>query len=102
MLRPLNLIRLSPVLAQLDGEPAHWCPGCHALHRIPVHRPNALGMEWTWNGHLTMPTFTPSVHLVGRCHYQLTEGRVTFLDDCAHRLAGQTVELPPIPEDFLR
>jgi len=29
------------------------------------------------------------------CHTFVTDGRIQFLDDCTHALAGQTVELPP-------
>lgn len=29
-----------------------------------------------------------------RCHSFVKEGRIYFLDDCSHKLAGQTVDLP--------
>lgn len=29
------------------------------------------------------------------CHSFVTDGRIQFLDDCTHSLAGQTVELQP-------
>ncbi len=29
------------------------------------------------------------------CHFFVTDGRIQFLTDCTHPLAGQTVELPP-------
>lgn len=29
------------------------------------------------------------------CHSFVTDGRIQFLDDCTHALAGQTVDLPP-------
>ena len=29
------------------------------------------------------------------CHSFVREGRIEFLSDCTHALAGQTVELPP-------
>ncbi len=28
------------------------------------------------------------------CHTFVTDGRIQFLDDCSHKLAGQTVDLP--------
>lgn len=68
------------------------CPGCAYGHAIPVPR-------WTWNESLDEPTFSPSI-LVNkfapgaRCHSHVIEGRVQFLADCFHALAGHTVELP--------
>ncbi len=85
------------------------CPGCDDFHQISVG-------TWTFNGDLERPTFTPSVlvggvqwgnddgfykpnHAVpagGRivCHSFVTDGRIQFLGDCTHHLAGQTVDLP--------
>lgn len=68
------------------------CPGCGYGHPVEVPR-------WTWNGSLTAPTFTPSLLCNGadprtRCHSYITDGRIQFLDDCAHALKGQTVEIP--------
>lgn len=30
------------------------------------------------------------------CHTFVTDGRIQFLNDCTHALAGQTVDLPPV------
>jgi hypothetical protein len=54
---------------------------------------------WTWNGSLDKPTFTPSLLCnqdspESRCHSFVTDGKIQFLSDCHHELAGQTVELP--------
>lgn len=78
---------------------------------------------WGWNGSLDAPTFTPSIlardgHYVpgytgecwctynekhpealvpfkcGVCHSFVTDGKIQFLPDCTHGLAGQTVEIP--------
>lgn len=69
-----------------------WCPGCDYAHQIRVG-------TWTWNGDLERPTFSPSVLVVGgihqmRCHSFVTDGRIQFLGDCTHALAGRTVDLP--------
>lgn len=94
-------------------EGVHFrCPGCDEVHGI------SLGPSgWTWNGDLERPTFQPSV-LVGGvqwdtasgfhkpnhhvapgepivCHSFVTDGRIQFLSDSTHELAGQTVDLPP-------
>lgn len=78
------------------------CPGCENWHVIYTE-PNPRGIQWRFNGDLERPTFEPSV--ISRwsygeppqeriCHFFLREGRLEFLGDCTHRLAGQTVELP--------
>jgi len=76
------------------------CPGCKYLHPFHVNsHPN--GSKWNFNGDVNKPTFTPSLlvndhHPESRCHLFLTEGKIQFLSDCHHELAGQTVEMVPI------
>ena len=77
-----------------------FCPGCKNTHpvriksTVPAERP-----VWTWNGSMTVPTFTPSLlcngfHAPSRCHSFIINGRIQFLSDCYHELAGQTVDIP--------
>ncbi len=79
-----------------------WCPGCEKLHGITAGGAGA----WTWNGDLERPTVQPSVlafhedknkQRVTYCHLFLREGRLQFLDDCRHALAGKTVDLIDMP-----
>lgn len=93
-----------------DGQRVLFrCPGCDDNHQIHVG-------TWTWNGDLDRPTFSPSVLVGGvqwgdesgfykprhtvaagqpiTCHSFVTDGRIQFLGDCTHDLAGQTVDLP--------
>lgn len=58
---------------------------------------------WGWNGSGDAPTFTPSIFVnppqarsphSPSCHSFVTDGRIQFLGDCTHELAGQTVDLP--------
>lgn len=94
---------------------AHLCPGCNRSHVIAVDAPNASGARWTFNGNLEKPTFSPSINsrtnmpdmkgyqpnvYSSICHYFLTDGRIQFLTDCTHALAGQTVALPELPLDM--
>jgi hypothetical protein len=78
------------------------CPGCGYGHLFEIDCPNGNG--WAWNGSLDKPTFTPSL-LVGkdlpelRCHSFVTGGRIQFLGDCFHALAGQTVDIPDWSQD---
>lgn len=91
--------QLSTRLTIVAGEPTHYCPGCDQLHRINVNAPNPVtGAIWHWNHNADRPTFSPSVHIVGRCHYFLSDGELQYLPDCSHELAGQTVALPELPE----
>lgn len=91
-------IILSPKLRDAgDGMYMHWCPGCNARHLINVGEPNANGAIWSFDGHTERPTFSPSINIVGSCHYFITEGQIQFCADSAHALAGKTVELPDFP-----
>lgn len=91
------------------GALSFWCPGCKGSHLI--HHGAGPGPRWAWNGNAEKPTFTPSIHVkTGRavdptflpedndppevCHSFVTNGRIQFLGDCTHALAGQTVDLP--------
>ena len=73
------------------------CPGCKSSHPFEVEAPNGTG--WNWNGSFDKPTFTPSLLVWAsrpeqRCHSFVTDGRIQFLGDSYHSLAGQTVEIP--------
>ena len=84
------------------------CPGCKWSHVIDD--------SWEFNGDLEHPTFSPSYLAWNdpnpnalpeydpdgryrngfRCHSFIREGRIEFLSDCTHELAGQTVDLPEV------
>lgn len=73
----------------------YWfvCPGCEEGHSVDVRtdggRPN-----WTFSGSLDFPTFTPSVFYPDRvCHFFIRSGRMEFLADCTHPLAGKIVDM---------
>lgn len=78
------------------------CPGCGCAHMVKVGE--GPGPRWAWNGSGDAPTFSPSVfvnapgefHNPGSpiCHSFVTDGRIQFLGDCTHAMAGQTVDLP--------
>lgn len=68
-----------------------FCPGCECSH--------LFDKRWTFNGDLDKPTFSPSLlcnpdHEPSRCHSFVRDGKIEFLTDCFHKLAGQTVEIP--------
>lgn len=95
------------------------CPGCEHFHAVYVAGEGHH--HWTFNGDTERPTFSPSllvqwdaheppvtpenieewkrapwpqakVHKV--CHSFINDGRIQFLGDCTHKLAGKTVEIP--------
>jgi len=73
-----------------------WCPGCKGYHRIPFENGP---VTWDFNGDVDAPTISPSILTDGhrperRCHSFVRSGKIQFLNDCGHELAGQTVELP--------
>lgn len=97
--------QLSRLLRDVEGGGLmFWCPGCDGAHMI--RHGAGPGPRWTWNGDAERPTFTPSVLVSYNgadagidgappavCHSFVTDGRIQFLSDSTHRLAGQTVDL---------
>lgn len=107
------------VLRSIDGNClGFWCPGCEEMH--------VVNSGWTFDGNYEKPTFSPSILVTvghytpshrgdcwctwnerhpndstrfkcSRCHSFVRNGRIEFLSDCSHALAGQTVELLPPP-----
>lgn len=58
--------------------------------------------NWTWNGSKDKPTLRPSIKTtdgITVCHSWITDGRVIYLKDSTHKMAGQTLDLLDIEED---
>lgn len=100
------------------------CPGCKVSHMLYVEKlPDHEHAVWAFNGDFERPTLVPSILVVTRpwvppvtpenieqwrekpwkqhqiqtvCHSFVTDGRIQFLSDCTHHLAGQTVPLPDV------
>lgn len=90
-----NLVFRTLTGADPDMRCMAWflCPGCDEAHAFYLPR-------WSFDGNLDAPTMSPS--LLCRtpssvCHLFLRRGRLMFLSDCTHALAGQTVEIPEPP-----
>lgn len=82
------------VMVQSGDRWMFHCPGCKCAHQIDG--------RWTFNGDAVKPTIGGSIHVhavegIGRpnCHSFVADGRIQFLSDSTHALAGQTVDLPP-------
>ena len=92
-------MKLKTKLASGNGERflMFWCPGCDEPHGPRIEG----GSPWTWDGNREQPTLSPSIlvtdHAGSRCHSFLRAGRLEFLSDCTHAMAGQTVDLPDWP-----
>lgn len=78
--------------------PVYWTP--KGYERAPMLKDTKC---WGFNGDLERPTFTPSIlssasygeeRTPFQCHSFVRDGRIEFLSDCTHALAGQTVDLP--------
>lgn len=78
----------------------HWCPACEQNHMVPIEKPNHNGAVWHWNKDVNKPTFTPSLRQNDYCHYNITDGIMTFHGDCKHKMASTTVPLPDYPFDM--
>lgn len=96
---------LSPILRRVGDRLAFCCPGCGSQHVVNIYAERSP--RWTWNGSGDAPTFTPSILVTYNgsdagidgappaiCHSFVTNGRIQFLSDCTHALAGQTVAIP--------
>ena len=111
---------MSAVADRIQSAEGDWlgfdCPGCKQRHAVPVAGPRA----WSFNGSYEKPTLSPSLLVRGTemptdaeveawntnrtpwprreflCHSFVTDGQIQFLGDCTHKLAGQTVPLPPV------
>lgn len=96
------------------GKLLFYCEGCNNHHGV--------NDTWQFNGDFEKPTFSPSVLVRGIvpitddeaekilsgekiepkpfvCHSFVTDGRIQYLNDCTHELAGQTVELRDITKE---
>lgn len=97
-------VQLSSILERADDQLFFLCPGCQMLHGVRID-PASQHPRWDWNGDVNKPTFSPSILVQypwgeqreeRRCHSFVRDGRIEFLSDCTHELAGQTVNLPEI------
>jgi hypothetical protein len=79
------------------------CPGCHRRHCLPFKGPKEP--LWGFDGNYRLPTISPSImsgsanaegSAVSVCHSFVKAGRIEFLNDCTHKLAGVTVDMPEV------
>lgn len=94
------------------------CPGCGQRHVLPIGK--GISPSWFFTGDVERPTLSPSIAARGIlgvfdyagdwtgewqidaagstipfvCHSFVRDGRIEFLGDCSHSMAGKTVDLP--------
>ena len=91
-----------PIVTFPEGQPAIYCQPCKVFHELileaEVHN---QGQMWIWNGDRHLPTFWPMGKFKLRqghlCHFQVTDGRITYQPDSTHAYAGQTHNLQAAP-----
>ena len=118
---------LSPVLRSIEkGGLGFFCPGCRQMHVVwtgegpgprwgwngntekPTFTPSVLvtGHWYTPKGEADeqawqdagCPAPRPKFETADtRCHTFVTDGRIQFLGDCTHALAGHTVDMVDVP-----
>lgn len=50
--------------------------------------------NWSFNGDFENPTFRPSMRNVATGeHFFATDGKIQYLSDCRHEMAGKTVDM---------
>lgn len=90
------------ILTEEEGRKRAYfhCEGCGSPHAVYI---DGKGKPtWSFNGSVEKPTFKPSVlcrwtegenHTPKICHSFVTDGKIQYLNDCTHHLAGKTIEL---------
>lgn len=88
-------------IRDMPGSYAFYCPGCKTSHVVNTDPKRAWPCH-SITGSADRPTIRASVlanpkNLPGapRCHSYVTDGKIRFLEDCTHDLAGRTMELLP-------
>ncbi len=113
-----DAVRRVEYVSESRQRVAFACPGCNEPHTVPI-KPHPKG--WDFNGDEERPTLSPSILVYERripadadpakvvapykpgdvysprCHSYVRDGRIQFLSDSGHALAGQTVDLPELP-----
>lgn len=85
-----------------DEVPVVYCPACKQVH--------VFDARWQFDGNIEEPTFSPSIHVnppgashtkqKPTCHSFVRGGKIQYLNDCTHDMAGKTIELPDFEERF--
>ena len=84
-------------------------PTMYMFWDVALDRPNAFYVRdrhpsWSWNEDYECPTVSPSIRLIHTGnqvdHLFIRDGKIQYLNDCTHELAGKTVDMVDFPEDW--
>lgn len=119
------MARLSTYLRSAEGDRMmFWCPGCKTHHCIkygtdgwgwngdvnkPTFHPSVLVRSGHYASHHKPGDSCWCSHnkeypeqklrfTCNVCHSFIRDGKIMFLNDCTHALAGKTIDMVPIPE----
>ena len=92
-------VKISSILAKSNGNLYFECPACEIPHGINCGEGH--GAMWQWDGNKEKPTFSPSLLVTYShgdknfvCHSFVRNGKIEYLSDCTHDMAGKTVDIP--------
>lgn len=103
-------MQVSRFLRKSSAGYIFWCPACkeaHSYFTADSEKGHLYKSQWTFNGDVEKPTFTPSLLLYDipapgqrttLCHLFVTDGQIIYCGDCPHEYAGKTIPLPELPE----
>lgn len=101
-----------------------YCPGCGEPHSINQtwqvsedrERPTVAPSILVTTGHFSprfqktgkcwctynkdRPADEQSKYRCNRCHLFITDGKLIYLGDCSHELAGKTIDMPDMPKEW--
>ena len=97
-------MKFYPVFNSRPGDPDYlfFCPGCKCDHGVWINKSGYTGPTWNFDGNIDSPTVSPSILVnqgagnptVPVCHSFIKAGKIQYLSDSTHELAGQTIDLP--------
>lgn len=110
--KPIKLVHgegYTPCSVQEATHVQLHCPGIFPDRFIPVQLKGSRKDtgNWSWNGDVDRPTLKPSILTRADfgeereqkiCHSFVNDGKIQFLSDCTHELAGQTLDLLEVEE----
>lgn len=77
-----------------------YCPGCEMQHLIYTDSAGDNNPIWAFNGDHEKPTFNPSLLITYsrnkkliRCHSFIRGGKIQYLKDSTHKLAGEIIDM---------
>lgn len=92
--QPSLILRVRSAKSDTEKRYTFYCPGCKCNHAFSTP-------HWKFNEDFDKPTVSPSLlsnrgHPNSQCHLFIVDGKLQYLHDCHHELAGKTVDMEPL------